>query len=150
HAKIANKRNDYLHKLSTNISKSHVVICLEDLKVQKMTRSAKGTREKPGKNVGAKSGLNRSILDQGWYEFKRQLMYKQAWRGGYVVLVNPKYSSQQCSNCGFTSAENRRTQANFNCIGCNYVFNADWNAAKNILAAGRAAIACGDIGQDTA
>jgi putative transposase len=150
HAKIANKRNDYLHKLSTNISKSHVVICLEDLKVQKMTRSAKGTREKPGKNVAAKSGLNRSILDQGWYEFKRQLMYKQAWRGGYVVLVNPKYSSQQCSNCGFTSAENRRTQANFNCIGCNYVFNADWNAAKNILAAGRAAIACGDIGQDTA
>jgi len=150
HVKIANKRNDYLHKLSTNISKSHVVICLEDLKVQNMTRSAKGTKEKPGKNVAAKSGLNRSILDQGWYEFKRQLMYKQAWRGGHVVLVDPKYSSQKCSNCGFTSAENRRTQANFNCIGCNYVLNADVNAAKNILAAGRAAIACGDIGQDAA
>jgi transposase len=93
--KIANKRNDYLHKLSTNISKSHVVICLEDLKVQNMTRSAKGTQEKPGKNVAA-------------------------------------------------------TQANFNCIGCNYVSNADVNAAKNILAAGRAVIAFGDIGQDTA
>jgi len=150
HAKIANKRNDYLHKLSTNISKNHVVICLEDLNVQNMTRSAKGTMEKPGKNVGAKSGLNRSILDQGWYEFKRQLMYKQAWRGGHVVMVDPKYSSQKCSNCGFTSAENRRTQANFNCIGCNYVLNADLNAAKNILAAGRAVIACGDIGQDAA
>ncbi|MCC6980910.1 MAG: transposase, partial [Candidatus Melainabacteria bacterium] len=46
--------------------------------------------------------------------------------------------------------ENRRTQANFNCIGCNYVLNADLNAAKNILAAGRAVIACGDIGQDAA
>ncbi|MCC6981568.1 MAG: transposase [Candidatus Melainabacteria bacterium] len=150
HVKIANKRKDYLHKLSTKISKSHVVICLEDLKVQNMTRSAKGTQDKPGKNVAAKSGLNRSILDQGWYEFKRQLMYKQAWRGGHVVLVDPKYSSQKCSNCGFTSAENRRTQANFNCIGCNYVSNADVNAAKNILAAGRAVIACGDIGQDAA
>jgi putative transposase len=150
HVRIVNMRRDYLHKLSTRISKSHVVICLEDLKVQNMTRSAKGTQEKPGKNVAAKSGLNRSILDQGWYEFKRQLMYKQAWRGGHVVLVDPKYSSQKCSNCGFTSAENRRTQANFNCIGCNYVLNADVNAAKNILAAGRAAIACGDIGQDAA
>jgi putative transposase len=150
HVRIAEMRKDYLHKLSTNISKSHVVICLEDLKVLNMTRSAKGTQEKPGRSIAAKSGLNRSILDQGWYEFKRQLMYKQAWRGGQVVLVDPKYSSQKCSNCGFTSAENRRTQANFNCIGCNYVLNADVNAAKNILAAGRAVIACGDIGQDAA
>jgi len=63
------------------------MIVMEDLKVSNMSKSAKGNKDNPGKNVKAKSGLNKAILDQGWHEFRRQLIYKQQWRGGDVVLV---------------------------------------------------------------
>ncbi len=59
-----------------------------------MSKSAKGTAEQPGRHVRAKSGLNRSILAQGWYEMRRQLEYKQRWRGGQVLAVPPAYTSQ--------------------------------------------------------
>ncbi|MBA3993512.1 MAG: transposase [Cyanobacteria bacterium DS2.3.42] len=150
HSKIANVRNDYLHKASSEMSKNHALIILEDLKVRSMTKSAKGTEDAPSKNVAAKSGLNRSILDQGWYEFKRQLKYKQEWAGGMMILVNPKHTSQTCSMCSHTAAENRQSQSQFQCVNCGYLDNADLNAAKNILAAGRAALACGDIGRNAA
>lgn len=150
HSKIANVRNDYLHKASSEISKNHAIVILEDLKVRSMTKSAKGTEEAPGKNVAAKSGLNRSILDQGWYEFKRQLKYKQEWAGGKVILIDPRNTSQTCSNCSHTAVENRQTQAHFQCVRCGHRENADLNAARNILAAGRAALACGDIRRDAA
>ncbi|SFO11833.1 putative transposase [Xenorhabdus japonica] len=77
HSRIGNIRRDYLHKVSTTISKNHAMIVLEDLKVGNMSKSAAGTVSQPGRNVRSKSGLNRSILDQGWYEFRRQLDYKQ-------------------------------------------------------------------------
>jgi putative transposase len=76
HTKIANIRQDYLHKASTDISKNHALVVLEDLKVANMSKSATGTIESPGKMVKAKSGLNRSILDQGWHAFKSMLLYK--------------------------------------------------------------------------
>lgn len=90
HQYIANVRQDYLHKISTYISKNHAMIYVEDLKVSNMSASAKGDKENHGRNVKQKSGLNRSILDQGWFEFRRQLDYKSAWHGGYLVAVNPK------------------------------------------------------------
>jgi putative transposase len=65
------------------------MIVIEDLKVSNMSKSAKGTAERHGRNVRAKSGLNRSILDQGWYEMRRQLEYKQLWRGGQVLAIPP-------------------------------------------------------------
>jgi len=77
HQRISNVRRDFLHKASTAISKNHAIVFVEDLKVRNMTKSAAGTPEKPGKNVQAKSGLNKSILDQGWAEFRRQLTYKE-------------------------------------------------------------------------
>src|SRR5262249_2411600 len=64
--KEANARNDFLHQLSTEIAKSHGIVKIEKLKVRAMTASAAGSIEAPGKNVVAKSGLNRRILDQGW------------------------------------------------------------------------------------
>ena len=70
HRRMANTRNDYLHKLSSTISQTHAIVFVEDLKVVNMTASAKGTVESPGKNVRAKSGLNRAILRQGWGEFR--------------------------------------------------------------------------------
>ena len=76
--RIGHARRDFLHKTSTPICQNHAMVCLEDLQVRNMSRSASGTREAPGKNVRAKSGLNRAILDRGWAEFRRQLEYKQA------------------------------------------------------------------------
>jgi putative transposase len=143
HTKIANARYDYLHKISTEISKNHAVIMIEDLKVSNMSRSAKGTEEKPGKNVKQKSGLNRRILDQGWYEFRRQLEYKQQWRGGKVIVLPPQYTSQECLNCHYTCKENRKTQSLFQCTACGYTAHADFVGANNVLAAGLAVSACG-------
>lgn len=84
HPHIATIRRDYLHNVTTTISKNHALIVIEDLKVGNMSKPAKGTAEQHGRNVRAKSGLNRSILDQGWYEMRRQPEYKQHWRGGQV------------------------------------------------------------------
>ena len=136
HIKIANTRRDYLHKVTTEISKSHAMVFVEDLKVITMSKS--GER---------KSNLNRMILDQSWGEFFRQLEYKQGWLGGSLYRVDPKYTSQQCSRCGHTVQKNRKTQADFKCQQCGYKENADLNAALNILAAGHAVLACGVIRQ---
>ncbi|MEI4919897.1 transposase, partial [Klebsiella pneumoniae] len=140
HSHIANIRRDYLHKVTSEISKNHAMIVIEDLKVSNMSKSAKGTAERPGRNIRAKSGLNRSILDQGWYEMRRQLEYKQRWRGGEVLAVNPAYTSQKCARCGHTVKENRQSQAVFVCVACGYEANADINGAQNILAAGHAVL----------
>ncbi|EBV6641669.1 transposase [Salmonella enterica subsp. enterica serovar Braenderup] len=145
HSRIANIRRDYLHKVTTTISKKHAMIVIEDLKVSNMSRSAAGTVSQPGRNVRAKSGLNRSILDQGWYEMRRQLEYKQLWRGGQVLAVPPAYTSQRCACCGHTAKENRLSQSRFVCQACGYTANADVNGARNILAAGHAVLACGGM-----
>ena len=145
HSRIANIRRDYLHKVTTTISKNHAMIVIEDLKVSNMSKSAKGTAEQHGRNVRAKSGLNRSILDQGWFELRRQLEYKQLWRGGQVLPINPAYTSQKCACCGHTAKENRQSQSKFECLACGYIANADVNGARNILAAGHAALACGEM-----
>ncbi|MBP4059795.1 zinc ribbon domain-containing protein, partial [Aeromonas sp. Prich7-2] len=89
----------------------------------------------------------RSILDQGWFELRRQLEYKQAWRGGQVLAINPAYTSQQCACCGHTAKDNCQTQSQFKCAACGYEANADVNSARNILAAGHAVLACGGVVQ---
>ncbi len=90
--------------------------------------------------VRAKSGLNRAILDQGWYEMRRQLEYKQLWRGGQLLAIPPAYTSQQGASCGHTAKENRRSQNKFECQACGYTVNADINGARNF--SGRACRAC--------
>lgn len=118
------------------------MIVIEDLQISNMSKSAKGTIERKGRNVKAKSGLNRSILDQGWFEFRRQLEYKQAWNGGSVIAVNPRNTSRTCPCCKQIAKENRLTQAKFECVVCGYSNNADLVGAINILAAGHAVLAC--------
>ena len=142
HRYIADSRRDFLHKTSTKIAKNHSIICVEDLKVSNMSASARGTKESPGKNVKQKSGLNRSILDQGWYGFFQMLSYKLEQRGGKLIKVDPRNTSRTCPRCGLVSAENRKSQATFACIGCGYRSNADEVGAINILRAGRARLAC--------
>lgn len=143
HSKIANMRRDTLHKASTDISKNHAMIVLEKLGTSRMSKSAKGTSEKHGVKVKAKTGLNKSILDTGWSMFAAMLEYKQKWRGGMVQYVPAAYTSQRCSQCGHTTKENRLSQSKFHCMACGYQANADFNAAKNVLAAGHAVFACG-------
>ena len=147
HRYIADSRRDFLHKISTKIAKNHSIIYVEDLKVSNMSASASGTKESPGKNVRQKSGLNRSILDQGWYGFFQMLSYKLGQRGGKLIKVDPRNTSRTCPRCGLVSAENRKSQATFACIGCGYRSNADEVGAINILRAGRARLACGMSGE---
>ena len=142
HRYIADSRRDFLHKTSTKIAKNHSIVYVEDLKVSNMSASASGTKESPGKNVKQKSGLNRSILDQGWYGFFQMLSYKLEQRGGKLIKVDPKNTSRTCPRCGLVSAENRKSQATFACIGCGYRSNADEVGAINVLRAGRAQLAC--------
>jgi len=142
HARIGNARRDYLHKTTTTISQNHAMVCIEDLQVRNMSRSAAGTVDAPGTNVRAKSGLNRSILDQGWFEFRRQLDYKLAWNGGWLVAVPPHNTSRTCPCCGHVSAANRQTQARFRCMECGFEEHADVVGAINILRAGHVRFAC--------
>ena len=142
HARIGNARRDYLHKTSTAISQNHAMVCIEDLQVKNMSKSAAGSTETPGKHVRAKAGLNKSILDQGWFEFRRQLEYKLSWNGGSLILVPPRNTSRRCPQCDDVSAQNRRTQQRFHCMACGFEDNADRVGAINILRAGHARCAC--------
>src|SRR5574343_622381 len=142
HAHIGNARRDFLHKTSTTISQNHAMVCIEDLQVRNMSKSAAGTTESPGRNVRAKSGLNKAILDQGWAEFRRQLDYKLAWNGGHLIAVPPQNTSRTCPSCGHVSKDNRQTQAKFECVECGFEENADVVGAINVLRAGHARLAC--------
>ena len=142
HSRIGNARRDYLHKTSTAISQNHAMVCIEDLQVRNMSKSAAGSADAPGRNVRAKSGLNKSILDQGWFEFRRQLDYKLAWQGGWLVAVPPQNTSRTCPCCGRVSKDNRQTQARFECVACGFEENADVVGAINVLRAGHARLAC--------
>ena len=138
HSRIGNARRDYLHKTSTAISQNHAMVCIEDLQVRNMSKSAAGSADAPGRNVRAKSGLNKSILDQGWFEFRRQLDYKLAWQGGHLIAVPPQNTSRTCPCCGRVSKDNRQTQARFECVACGFEENADVVGAINVLRAGHA------------
>jgi putative transposase len=142
HARIGNARRDFLHKTTTAISQNHAMVCIEDLQVRNMSKSAAGTAKQPGKNVRAKAGLNKSILDQGWFEFRRQLDYKLAWNGGSLIAVPPQNTSRTCPCCGYMSEDNRQTQARFECVECGFEEDADLVGAINVLRAGHARWAC--------
>ena len=146
HTRISHARRDYLHKTTTTISQNHALVCIEDLQVRNMSKSAAGDTETPGKNVRAKSGLNKAILDQGWAEFRRQLEYKLGWNGGMLVAVPAHHTSQTCPECGHVAKENRLTQAKFACVDCGHEENADVVGALNVLARGHRVSACGEDG----
>ena len=129
HRRKKRRRENAAHQHSRKMADTAHAVVVEDLNVQAMTQSAKGTVEQPGTNVKAKSGLNREILASGWGRLERNLEYK----AGLVVKVDPAYTSQTCAQCGHVGKENRKTQATFNCMACGHTANADRNAAVNIL-----------------
>lgn len=86
HAEIANVRRDFVHKATTAITKSYAYVAVEGLKIKNMTKSAKGSIANPGKRVKQKSGLNKSILDQGWGMFRQFLSYKLKYNYGTTLI----------------------------------------------------------------
>jgi putative transposase len=138
-ARETNRRKDWVEKASTDIARRFDVIKVEDLRIGAMTRSGKGTRESPGRNVDQKAGLNRSILRSGWGLLVRRLAQKAP---GRVEKIKPAFTSQQCWACGQVDGKSRESQAVFRCTACGFVCNADVNAARNI-AAGHAVTARG-------
>ena len=107
------------------------MIVVEALKIGNMSRSASGTLDHPGKNVKAKSGLNKSILDQAWGEFKRQISYKLAWKGGIYLEVPAPDTSQTCSVCGEKDKASRQSQARYVCDRTLYYHASPFNLFKS-------------------
>ena len=141
-AREADARKDWAEKTSTDLVRRFDLIRVEDLRVTGMTRSARGTVPKPGLNVRQKAGLNRGILASAWGLLVRRLEDKAP---GRVEKVNPAFTSQRCSACGYLAAGSRESQALFCCLACGFACNADVNAARNI-AAGHAVTARGGDG----
>ena len=138
-AREMDRRKDWAEKASTDIARRFDMIRVEELRIRNMTRSAKGTAQDPGRNVRAKSGLNREIMRSGWGLLVRRLEEKAP---GRVEKINPAFTSQRCSACGHVDAKSRESQARFCCTACGFADNADVNAARNI-AAGHAVTARG-------
>jgi len=146
--KIRRSRLDFLHKTANNLINGNDIIIVEDLKLKNMTKSSKGGDVVHGKNVKAKSGLNRVILDVGVGIFFEIIEYKSEWQGKQFIKVSPQYTSQTCSECGDISKDNRKSQSKFVCTKCGFIEHADKNASNNIKSKGialcrqREALAC--------
>lgn len=134
-ARATRRAVDWQHKTTTALAKQYGVIVVEDLHITKMVKSARGTVEKPGKNVAQKAGLNRAISQEAWGRTVTMLTYKTARHGGLLVKVPAPGTSLRCSVCGFTTPGSREDQATFVCKnpGCGWSGNADWNASRNVL-----------------
>jgi putative transposase len=135
----ARRREDWLHNQTTDLAKNHSLVVLEDLRIQNMTRSARGTLKSPGRNVKAKAGLNRSILSMAWGKANRMLDYKCLLSGGELLKVPAAFSSQTCAVCGRVAHNSRPSRDWFQCVGCGHRAPADTNAAQVLLRRGLAA-----------
>jgi len=124
HAKIADSRRDFLHKLSTRLVNENQVIAVESLSVSNMQKNRH---------------LSKSIGDAGWSEFLRQLEYKANWYGRELVGIDKWYpSSKRCSDCGYTMPKMPLNVRQWTCPECGSIHDRDVNAARNVLAAGLA------------
>jgi putative transposase len=142
-AREADRRRDWTEKTSTDLARRFDLICVEDLDVRVMTRTGRGTVQRPGRGVRQKAGLNRGILASGWGRLVVRLENKASDR---VQKVTAAYTSQACNACGHIARESRESQPRFRCVACGHVAHADVNAARNIAAAGQAVAARGGQG----
>lgn len=118
---LANKRKDFLHKLSTKLVKTYDIIVIEKLTTKNMMKNHK---------------LARVIGNASWYEFRAMLEYKCKWYGKQLIIVPPRYTSQECSNCHFNNGKKTLDIREWTCENCGVHHDRDINAAKNILAKG--------------
>src|SRR6266700_873459 len=130
HARIADRRRDYQHKLSTKIIRENQIVCIESLHVKNMVKN---------------HSLAKAISDVGWSEFVRQLAYKAQWYGRSLVKIDKWYpSSKRCFDCGHILDSLSLDIRHWVCPECGVQHDRDINAAKNILTAGQAVRACGE------
>jgi len=135
------RRGDFAAQVANRLATGHGIVVLEELNTRAMTASAEGTIAEPGRRVAQKAGLNRAILAKGWYRFELALRNAARYTGTRIVKVPAAYTSLTCSRCLHVDPESRESQARFRCTSCGHCENA----AKNILAAGLAVTACGDL-----
>ncbi len=131
--KLTNQKTDLYHKISKTLTDKFELIAVEELKIKNMSKSAKGNEINRGKNVKAKAGLNKTILNASFYQFQSMLEYKSKLNGKLFVKVDPKYTSLECSICGNRDKANRPKQDYFKCTKCGYETNPDIQASKTIL-----------------
>ncbi|WP_063039605.1 RNA-guided endonuclease InsQ/TnpB family protein [Nocardia pseudovaccinii] len=139
------RRRDFAAQVGNRLATLHGTVVLEELNTRAMTASARGTIAEPGRRVAQKAGLNRAILAKGWHRLELALRNAARYTGTQIVKVPAAYTSQACSRCRSVDPVSRESQAVYRCTGCGHCENADVNAAKNILAAGLAVTACGDL-----
>jgi putative transposase len=144
-AKDARRRQDFCVKTARQLAENNAAVVLEKLPAKNMTRRAKPVEDpnNPGhylpNGAASKSGLNKAILSKGWYRFEQALKSVSRYTGTQVIKVPAAFTSQRCSACGHVDPKSRESQAVFRCTNCSRpAEHADVNAAKNILAAGRA------------
>jgi len=138
HRKVARQRRDFLHNVSHKLVNRYQVIVFEDLETANLTKRPKPKQDENGKhlpnNASAKAGLNKSILDAGWYMFVEMCRYKAEEAGRTLLQVNPKYTSQTCSGCG--AIKKKELSERWHSCECGTELDRDVNAAINILRAG--------------
>ena len=137
HEKVRNQRQDYLHKVSSYLVKKYDTICLEDLNVKGMSARCEPKQNESGQYLkngqSAKSGLNKSILDVGWSEFRNMLEYKADWQGKTIRVIGRfEPSSKMCNCCGKINKELKLSDREWVCVGCGVKHDRDVNAATNI------------------
>ena len=135
------RNHNELHRITAQLVKKYDHFAIEDMSIQELTWSARGTLENPGRGVSIKATINRSILEQTWGEFAQILTYKAEGAGLSVVRVDPSYTSVTCSRCGvaqFDASIEERNRIRFKCPDCGNDLNRSVNAARNILARGLA------------
>ena len=135
--KISNLRDNREHHIAKRIAEENNLIVVEDLKNRNMRASARGTPENPGRNVRAKSGLNRKLAQARPGAIRAKLERHCEKTGALFLKVDPRYTSQTCSQCGFKDRRNRKSQPDFKCLRCLAAMNADENGAVNVLRKGR-------------
>ncbi|MFE3688177.1 RNA-guided endonuclease InsQ/TnpB family protein [Streptomyces sp. NPDC059095] len=133
HALLAARRSTAQHLVTKRLVEQYAEIALETLNTKGMTRSAKGTVDKPGRNVRQKSGLNRALLDVGFAEINRQIEYKAGWRAVTIARVPTFFpSSKSCHRCGWIHTNLTLADREFRCDACGMIIDRDANAAQNI------------------
>ena len=130
--KIGHIQDNWEHHTAKAIAEESDTVFAENLVHQNLRRSAKGTPENPGKNVSAKTGLNRSWSYARPGAIRQKLERHCEKTGTNFFKVNPKYTSTTCSKCGHRDRKNRKSQAQFLCLNCGMELNADVNAAINV------------------
>lgn len=133
HHEVAVRRSTVLHAMTKQLATRFAEVAIEDLNVAGMTRTARGTIDKPGRRVRQKAGLNRAILDVAPGELRRQLTYKTGWYGSTLAVLDRWWpSSKTCSACGWQNPRLTLADRTFHCTNCTLVLDRDLNAARNI------------------